>query len=313
MFKRVLAAASIAAFALTLVGCYNGGSAPQPVQFHLRLLVANFATGGTTSNVVAYTFPLSASSAPTSTVPGSAGGPNGATGMIEDNAGDLFVANSSANSVIAYFPIVGNSSTPALTMVNGINDPQDMTFDAGLNLYVANFTTLAHPTGIITVYTPPLSGTSIPVASLINGLNGPTSVTYNGAGSIFVANKTGGTVTAYTIPVSLASTPSQTLSTQLVAPVAVGFDAAGALYVADNGNSKIEVYTGSLAGNPPPSFAITNGVNAPRYLTIANSGELYVTNASSITAYTPPFSATSAPAFTITTGLNAPVGAVVGL
>jgi hypothetical protein len=313
MLKRVLAAGSIVAFVLTLTGCNYSSNNPPPVQVRQRLLVGNFASGGTTSTIVAYTYPLNASSVPSSTIPGSAGGPNGTTGLIEDGVGDLFVANQDSNNVLGYFPIVGNASVPAITMVNGIHSPQDLTFDSGFNLYVANFTTTLNPAGTISVFTPPLANSSIPAATVVNGINGPTSVTFNGAGSIFVANKTGGNVTTYLLPVSAASTPAVTLSNGLVAPVAVAFDRSGALYIADNANNAVDVYTGVLTGNPAPNFAIVNGISAPRYLTFDVGGFLYVSNASSITVYQPPLSAGSSPFLTITTGLNHPVGEVVGI
>jgi len=316
MMRLLLALCSTIAPALALAGCIGNvygttGPTPPPPN-HTRLIVANFATGGTTSNVVAYTYPLNNSSAPTSIVPGSASGPNGATGLIEDGLGDVFVANEDANSVIGYLPIIGSSSTPALTLVNGISKPQDMTLDP-FNLYVANFSSVAIPTGSITAYPQPLANTSVPLYAITLGLNGPTSVTFNGSNALFVANKTGGNVAIYSLPASHSSAPAATLSTGLSTPVAVAFDGSGNLYVVDNTANKVDVYTGSLVGNPAPTFAITNGISSPRYISFDSQGGLYVSNAGSITAYAPPFSASSSPVVTITTGLNVPVGLTVGI
>jgi hypothetical protein len=304
--------AGAALAALLLAACANNGSSPAPMQFHQRLFVGDFAAGGATSSVAVYVYPLSSTSAPNSTVP-SSHGPNGTRGMAFDFADDLFIANSGNNTVNAYVPLIGNTSTPALTLVNGVQQPQDLTFDNAGNLYVANLAGGGCGHGYVGLYVPSFSNTSTPLLSFCNGMNGPTGISPDGLGDIWVANSIGGTVTAYTLPASAASTPSVTLVNGLTKPVGVAFDASGSLYVADNAKNEIAVFTGTISSTSSPAFVMSNGINAPTYVILDPNGLLYVSNAANIAIYQPPFSATSAPVFTITTGVSTPVGLAVGL
>ncbi|HEV2908895.1 MAG TPA: hypothetical protein VGX02_06440, partial [Candidatus Eremiobacteraceae bacterium] len=161
------AALLLSACTIVLAACTsNNGAPPPPVNVHQRLFVANFAAGGASSSLVAYVFPLTAAIAPNSTLPSSRG-PNGATGIAFDFADDLYIANASNNTIIAYIPFIGNSSSPSLTLTNGISQPQDMAFDNGSNLYVANLTGGA--IGNVTVYTPPFVNSSFPLFAISNG------------------------------------------------------------------------------------------------------------------------------------------------
>ena len=307
--NRLLVTASLAAMcALGLSACKGSGSPPPPI-VHQRLFVANFATGGATSSVVAYIYPLTAASTPSMTLP-SAGGPNGASGLALDFADDLFVANASNNTVTAYTPLVGSGSTPAATMTNGMNQPQDITFNNSSQMFVADF---GGGTGSVAVYTPQFLNTSVPSFTITTGINGPTGVTFDGVNTIFVANKTAGNVVTYPGPWSAGSAPVVTLTNGLNVPVSVAIDpTSGNLYVANNGNNSVAAFTGTLSNVSTPAFTITTGVSAPRYVEFDGGGLLYVSNAASVAVYQPPLSGTSAPLISLTTGLSTPVGLAIG-
>ncbi|MBV8223367.1 MAG: hypothetical protein JO293_08400 [Candidatus Eremiobacteraeota bacterium] len=278
---------------------------------HQRLFVANFASGGAASTLVAYIYPLANGSAPNSTLT-SANGVNGARGILVDPSDDLFIANASAPNVTAYLPPVGTSTTPSLVLTNGVGTPQDLTLDNGLNLYEASLNGGAcGGVGYVAVFAPPLSNSSAPAFTFCSGMDAPTGVTFDGVADIWVANSAGNNVTAYSLPATTVSAPAVTVS-GLNAPQAITFDAAGSMYVANKGTNSVLVFKAPITNASPVAFAITNGVNAPTYLATDANGALYVSNAGNITIYAPPFSATSAPAITISTGLNVPVGLGIG-
>ena len=117
--------------ALALAACNSGSSNNPQVVLHLRLFVANYVSGGATSNLSTYLYPVSNSSAP-SMVLGSSGGLSGASGIAIDAFDNLFVANAGNGTVTAYVPFVTSATTPTVTISLGVSEPQDVTLDNAL-------------------------------------------------------------------------------------------------------------------------------------------------------------------------------------
>ncbi len=314
MLKRlILAAAIAAACTASLAGCTNGTTSGGTITSNPRLFVANFAGGGTTSNLVAFKFPINTGASPSMTLPGGAAGPNGAQGVAIDGFANLYIANSASNRVIGYRPVTNSGSTPAIAMTNAfMTTPEDLTFDSLGIMYVANFTG-GVGSGAIVTYNPPFVSASVPQIIVTSGINGPTGVAFDGFVRIYVANKTAANVVAYSLAgLSHLSTPAFTLTSGLTGPVSVACDSAGVLYVADQAGGAIRVYD-TPGPAATPTFSITNGISAPRYVSVDSNGTLYVSNAASVTIYIQPLSAASTPAATLTTGISNPVGLGVGI
>ena len=314
MLKRLILAAAIAAAStVALAGCTNGTTNGGTITSNPRLFVANFAGGGTTSNLVAFKFPIATGASPSMTLPGGSAGPNGAQGIGIDGFANLYIANSASNQVLGYRPTINSSSTPAVAMTNAfMTTPEDVVFDSLGVMYVANFTG-GVGSGAIVTYNPPFVSSSVPQIIVTSGINGPTGIAFDGFARIYVANKTGANVVAYSLAgFSHLSIPAFTLSSGLTGPVSVACDSAGVLYVADQTGGAVRIYDTPNSG-ATPTFSITNGISAPRYVSVDSNGTLYVSNTASVTIYVQPLSAASTPAATLTTGINNPVGLGVGI
>lgn len=204
----------------------------------------------------------------------------------------LAVANSAVNTVTLY---VAGQTNPLMTVQNGVNSPQALTFDAVGNLFVAN------QTGSVTEYVPPYNQTPV---SITNGVNHPQSLAVDARGDLFVANGNGSnTVTVYTPP--YGGPPAATVASNVDDPVSLALDSAADLFVVNASANTVSEYA------PPYTAAaavIAKGLNTPSSAALDVHGNLFVANLNStpnsVVEYTPPFSSASSPVATITNGVN---------
>ncbi len=101
----------------------------------------------------------------------------GPEGMIVDSAGNLYLADDSANVVYKFTP-----SGTRTVFASGLTAPSDVAIDAAGNIYVANTTA-----GTIVKYSPD-GATSSVFASLIAG---PEALTFDLSGNLYVAQTNG--------------------------------------------------------------------------------------------------------------------------
>ncbi len=197
-----------------------------------------------------------------------------------DAGGDLFVADSYANTVTEYAPPYTGSplvtlpgagvwgltvdrstgdlfipsetshdvlvyappySGPTTTIASGISFPSQVTLDATGNLFVLDI-----GNGSVMEYAPPYNGS--PIATITAGLASPAGLVLDGAGNLFVANEGGNNVTIYAPPYTAGPTvvPNGTLQN----PYAVALDGAGNLFVSNINGSKVTEFAPPYTGNP---------------------------------------------------------------
>jgi DNA-binding beta-propeller fold protein YncE len=191
-------------------------------------------------------------------------GINFAYGLAVDLSGNLYVANRMGHSNVAVY--APGTSTPALTITQGVEKPSQLQFDPAGELNVLNVTD-------VTVYAPE-SGTLL--RKIANKLGRCLAMTFDSAGDLFVLNisrKTGEIdiveYAAGTTKVLRSFTGSQFAEAD---HLLVGPD--GYLYVGGTEPSVlvIDPHSGSVIRT------ITNGVTDVINLAFDSVGNLYIAN-----------------------------------
>jgi hypothetical protein len=198
------------------------------------------------------------------------------------------VADPVANDVRIYRSHTQTPQTYAY-VTNGIDDPVDIAFDPGGDLYVAN-----QGNGNVTKYAPPYTGA--PVATIATGLSTLTKIAYSDqCGNVAVVDGGSRSVAIYLGP-TFAAAP--TVFGYASIPTALSFDYNCTLWVAKPGS--VIGYANGYSSPPSPVLSIGNP-SAVRYV---YPGNLFVADsaAGSITEYSSPGYATGASI----TGLNTP-------
>ena len=190
---------------------------------------------------------------------------NNPNSMVFDHAGNLYVANMSANNILKITP---SGTVTVYAQGSLLIGPAALAFGPAGDLYVANFgspNTNGEP-AIIKI-TP--SGNMTAVA--FGPIGRPLGLAVDAAGNIYVANSTGNVVD------KIKNTGDISVFADANVPVGMVFDAAGNLYVANEGSRP---HTGSISRVSASGTVsvIASGIDRPYGIAFyeANS-TLYVT------------------------------------
>jgi len=203
---------------------------------------------------------------------GSTSDVSGPNGIAFDKSGNMYVANSSGNTITEF----SANGTYIGVFASGLNSPAGLAFDQYGNLYVAN-----NGNGTVDVITPSKS-----LSLFASGLGGPDGLAFGPNGDLYVANGSGDTIEQVT--------PAKVVTTYASAdggydnindPMGLAFDSAGNLYIANFNLNDVEKITPGLV----QSVFLSNGSNYndptnsegpwnPVGLAFDSSGDLYVAN-----------------------------------
>ncbi len=177
------------------------------------------------------------------------------TGVVQDPAGNLFVADSLTNS-ITKFAADGTQTV----LATGLNNPQGLILDPNGNLYVAN-------SGGNTVLKITPSGTQTTVAA---GLSNPQGLALDPMGNLLISNAGDNSIAK----VSTNGTKSVLVSSGLNSPQGIALNANGDLLVADAGSNSII----QVSPDGTTSTLATNGISSPQDVALDSLGNLLVAN-----------------------------------
>jgi sugar lactone lactonase YvrE len=280
--------------------------------------------------------------APTSTVSGAGSTLNTPFSMAMDPSGNVWVANSTANTLVEFTQAqLATGGAPAPTVIltataGSLDVPYSLAFDRAGDLWVANVTNSS-----VVEFTPSqlaASGAPTPKVTLTTdgvvpaSISAPASLAFDGSGNLWIGNGGNNTIVSLTpTQLSATGTPTPTVSltsAAITAPDSLAFDRSGNLWLANNsfpGNLVAFSPTQLTAsGAPVPKIIISSNtgntsIDGPHGLAFDPFGNLWVGNFtnSSITEFSPaqlaasgtptPISTTSG----ASTGLSGPAGLAI--
>jgi len=232
--------------------------------------------------------------APIATITGDLTGLSGPRGITVGAAGQIYVADSGANSVYVYSPESNGNVAPVLTISRGASGaripPTDITFDKSGNIYAlqpaSDTVSTVNMWAQATTDSPPIRTIAIATPSGQTALG----LAVDASGNIYVAipppsNSSEGSVVEYAAGSAGDAQPARTLSvpdTRIVTPVAIRVDHSGNLYVlswADNGT--VSVFSADAEGDATPIQSIAGSnteLTTPEGLALDSNGAIYVEN-----------------------------------
>lgn len=282
---KTLIRAALLALAFCGLATAQAGAATIPP----GLLVVN----GLSSKLTTYPLSASGDAKPDATVAAdSTPSLHNPEGVALDGAGDSWVANVGANTLVEYSQAqlaAGGTPTPiaTITAVNGSLDlPTGVAFDPAGDLWVTN-----SGSNTLVKYTPgqiAAGGAQTPAVTLTSdgsgSLDTPYYPAFDAAGNLWVPDFGTNTLVEFTpsqLTASGSPTPATTISTDsandLNQPTSITFDAAGDLWTASNGSSRVLEYTPAQlvsGGDPTPVKAFA--APFPTQARFDASGDLWV-------------------------------------
>ena len=193
-------------------------------------------------------------------------------GVIADNAGNVYIADTAHNQIVKVTP-AGSATVVTITGLGaGLSAPEGLAVDDSGSLYIAD-------TGNNRV----LTVTSAGVASVIDvsGLTfiSPTGVAIDASGNLYIADTGNNRIVKMPSGGSAAAYNITGLGTALNAPVGLAVDAAGNLYIADSGNNRIvKVATGG-AGSAVSISGLGTALSAPTGVAVDSFSNLFIADA----------------------------------
>ena len=195
-----------------------------------------------------------------------------------DGAGNIYVANSSANNVIK-IPQGGGNATVVSTGADTLNDPMGVAVDGAGNLFIAD-----EGNQRIVVVTPAGTASALSISGLSTALGAPWELNFDAAGNLYIADYSNSRIVRVS---SLAVTGSTSSGVGTVvgtgrivlgvgSVTGVAVDPAGNVYVADSANNRLVEATPSGAASQLVLSGITPGLSIPYGLGVDAMGNVYI-------------------------------------
>jgi hypothetical protein len=203
-------------------------------------------------------------------------------GIVRDSAGNLYIADASANAVYE----VSGSGTLVATLGSGLSKPSSVAFDNAGNLLVADSgnnriveiprVSGSYSTAGQTVLVAAKDSSNKAVLTAGTAISSPTGLSVDANNDLVFAD-TGNNRVLYIPYQNGWSTASATvLGSGFTAPLSTAIDAAGNLYVANSGAGQIYKFQAPIISNDPLMVAV--GFNNPSGLATDLSGSLFIVN-----------------------------------
>jgi hypothetical protein len=278
------------------------------------------------NSVTEYASGANGNQVPLATIAGDNTGLVAPAGVLQDSAGDLFVA--SFKSVLEFAPGASGDVAPkaAITGSNtGLGDVAGLALDSSGNVFAVNVG--SGTDGSVTEFAKGANGNATPIATIAGnrtGLNLPSGIALDSAGNVFVTNQGGGpgrdgSVTEFAKGANGNATPIATIAgnkTGLDAPEDLTMDASGTLFVSNSDGGSVTEFAKGANGNTAPTATIRGSatrLDGPAGVRLDSAGDLFVamTFPNTVLEFAKGATGNASPIATITgpaTGLNRPHG-----
>jgi hypothetical protein len=222
-------------------------------------------------------------------------GVNGPGGLTFDSSGNLWVANTTTDTVVEYSKAELGKASPVPTVTissdssHDLSVPGGVAFDGSGNLWVAN----EEATTVVEFTKAQLAKSGSPIAREAIARPSLCSIAFDRAGDLWEGSF-GNSLSEFTkgqLAISGLPAPSVTLSSSsLDEPCRPAFDSSGDLWTANYGNNTVTEYSKAQLAQPGSrdpkitiSFATSLSLDTPGDVALDSSGSLWVPNASNNT------------------------------
>jgi sugar lactone lactonase YvrE len=223
-------------------------------------------------------------------------------GLAFDAAGDLFIANSQANTLTVVPSVSGTifgqsvtaNEATLLNAATGLDDPHGLAFDQAGDLFVSdlgNKSVTVVPNTSGTIFGQSVTADQSAVLSAARGLFEPEGIAVDSAGDLFIANGASVTVVPESSGMLFGESVTADQSATLVddaasssKPEGLAFDAAGNLYIGSNINVTVLARTSTTLFGQSVTADVQTQLNAANQLGVIgamglafdSAGDLYV-------------------------------------
>jgi uncharacterized protein (TIGR03437 family) len=214
-------------------------------------------------------------------------------GVAVDGLGNVYIADTSLNSVQKWTAATQQTST---LVASGLNGPTGVAVDRFGNVYIADQSNNA-----VKKWNPATRQLSTLVSS---GLAWPSGVAVDSAGNVYIADSSNHAIKEWNATTQQVST---LVSSGLAFPFGVAVDVAGNVYIADRDNNAIYEW---IAATGQLTTRVSSGLHAPVGAAVDGSGNVYFVNRDNNAIYEW-VAATQQVATLASTGLTSPMGVAV--
>jgi sugar lactone lactonase YvrE len=323
--KGVQAAAPIAAALLLLTACKgssNGGiiAGPTPPPSNGSVYITDANTDPVFGNEV-LVFPQNTNGGPvpTQAIVGNVTGLASPQGIAVDNAGNLWVTNTTTSSITEYPPGATGNVAPINTVQGSstsLSSPVGIVFNANGDMFVVNSQTDASGFYEVLEFGPNPVGNQAPINKIGGSatlLTQPQYVAVDGPGNLYVTNISTNLIDIFAPGSSGNVAPIVSFGGSCLVPDGIALDSSNHIYVSCDQNYEIREYS-ALSGTQIPTQIRSLGVNSsqpqlynPSGIAVNSLGTLFVAN-TGLVGQSFGYISVYAPNFNNTTGAGAFIG-----
>jgi sugar lactone lactonase YvrE len=202
------------------------------------------------------------------------GGFTSPTGVVIDNRGDVFFADSSKNTILE----VPTGSTTAISLGSGLKAPTGVAVDGAGNVYVADSgnSQIVEIPVVNGVLTTSAQATLISSSTTVAGLtlSNPAGITVDNLGNLYIADTGNKRVVYLPYSGSYNLSLALTLGSGLNSPSAIALDASSNVFIADAGSGDVYELTAPVGAGV--QITIASNLSAPSALAVDASGAVFV-------------------------------------
>ena len=190
-------------------------------------------------------------------------------GVIVDNGGKVYVADTAHNQIVKVTP-AGDASALTITGLSAsLSAPEGLALDGSGNLYIAD-------TGNnrIVVVTSAGAGSAVDLGGLT--LNSPRGVALDAAGNLYIADTGNNRVVKLPSGGSAAVFTITGLGTALSSPVGLAVDVPGNLYVGDSANNRIVKVAAGGAASVLSISGLGTSLSAPAGVAVDGFANVFI-------------------------------------